>query len=74
MQEHRTREETRRLILRSVQESQEPLSRTQIARALNRRKTPHLIAVIDELVDEGLLTREVTTLHNGVEAYVYHAT
>lgn len=70
-QEHRPRHETRKLIFEAVRDSQEPPTRTQIARALNRTKTPHLIAMIDEMVDEGILTRSVRVFNNGVQGYVY---
>jgi len=71
LQEHRPRHETRRLIFEAVRDSDEPLTRTQIARALNRRKSPHLIDMIDEMVTENILTRTVKVFHNGVQGYVY---
>jgi len=70
-QEHRPRDETRNLILEALAQADDPLTRTEIARALHRRKSPHLIAMIDELVDDGLIVRDVVTFHNGVQGYVY---
>lgn len=73
MQEHRTRDDTRRLILKAVADSAQPLTRTQIARAIERKKSPHLIDLIEELVQEGRLYCEIKTFHNGVKGYVYAA-
>lgn len=70
-QEHRPRDETRRMIVQVVTRSPSPMTRTQIARALKRRKTPHLNTLIDELVDEGYLIRAVVTFNNGVQGFVY---
>ena len=70
-QYHRPRDETRAIIIDAVASSPRPLTRTQIADALDRRKTPHLNTLIDELVDEGVLTREVRVFHNGVKGYTY---
>jgi len=70
-QEHRPRHETRKMIFEAVRDSAEPPTRTQIARALNRTKTPHLVGMIDEMVDEGILKRSVRVFNNGVQGYVY---
>lgn len=70
-QEHRPREETRRLILEALTSRSGALTRTQIARAIQRQKTPHLIDMIEELVDEGVLVRRVKLFGNGVQGYLY---
>lgn len=70
-QDHRPRDETRILIVEAIHQHQGPMTRTQIARALDRTKTPHLIELIEELVDEGYLQRYVKIFGNGVEGYVY---
>lgn len=70
-QEHRPIDDTRDMILRIVARSQTPMTRTQIARALNRKKTPHLINLIESMVQEGLLSVQIKTFHNGVKGYVY---
>ena len=70
-QYHRPREETRAIIIEAVASSPRPLTRTQIADALDRRKTPHLTTMIDELVDEGVLIRDVRVFRNGVKGYTY---
>ena len=72
-QEHRLKATTQKLIIKLLAESDEPLTRTDIARGLNRSKTPHLINLIDKMVDEGLLVKGVKTFHNGVQGYVYSA-
>jgi predicted transcriptional regulator len=70
-QQHRPIDDTRRLIVEAILAANQPLTRTQIARALHRSKTPHLNNVIDTLVEEGYLMRSVTTFRNGVEGYIY---
>ena len=70
-QDHRPRSETRQLMIDIVARSERPLTRTEIVNRLNRKKTPHLINMMDALVDEGVFLRSVFTLHNGVTAYEY---
>lgn len=70
-QAHRPQGETRRLVLELVTQSPLPLTRAQIATALNRRKTPHLTQLLDELVEQGIFVRQIVTFHNGVQGYVY---
>jgi predicted transcriptional regulator len=50
-----------------------PLTRLEIARAIQRRKTPHLIAIIEEMVRKGWLIRTSSSYHNGVVVYLYSA-
>ena len=70
-QDHRPRDEARELILQALADAKSGLTRTQIANAMERAKTPHLIDLIEELVDEGILTRHVKVFGNGVEGYIY---
>lgn len=70
-QEHRPKDETRALIVRAVRAAPGGLTRTQIASAVKRAKTPHLIDLIEELVQEGHLTKRVQVFGNGVEGYRY---
>lgn len=70
-QDHRPRDEARALIFDIVAESPRPLTRTEIARAIRRVKSPHLIDMIEELVDEGIFQRWTQLYPNGVEGYVY---
>lgn len=73
-QDHRPRSETRKMMINIVATSDEPLTRTQIVNGLNRKKTPHLIDMMDGLVDEGVFSRDVVTFNNGVTGYVYSLT
>ncbi|MEL6405646.1 MAG: hypothetical protein AAFN11_19995 [Chloroflexota bacterium] len=70
-QDHRPKDETLALIVDVVANAQGGLTRTQIARALERTKTPHLIELIESLVDEGYLQRHIKIFGNGVEGYLY---
>jgi len=73
-QEHRDRDESLDLILMAIDNNPGGLTRTQIARALNRTKTPHLIELIESLVKEGYVQRQVKIFGNGVEGYIYRST
>ena len=70
-QDHRPRNETRQMMINIVAQSEKPLTRTQIVNRLQRKKTPHLIRMMDSLVDEGIFVRSVVTFNNGVTGYVY---
>ena len=70
-QDHRSRDEARQIILESITAANSGLTRTQIANVLERTKTPHLIDLIEELVEEGYLVRHVKVFGNGVEGYIY---
>ena len=70
-QDHRPRSETRKMMIKIVATSDKPLTRTQIVSGLNRKKTPHLIDMMDALVEEGIFSRDVVTFNNGVTGYVY---
>ncbi len=70
-QDHRPRSQTRQLMIDIVARSERPLTRTEIVNRLNRKKTPHLIDMMDALVDEGVFRRSIHTFNNGVTGYVY---
>ncbi len=70
-QDHRPRSETRQMMIDIVSRSEKPLTRTEIVNRLHRKKTPHLINMMDALVAEGLFLRSIVTFHNGVTGYVY---
>lgn len=70
-QDHRPKDETLALIVDAVAAAPAGLTRTQIARAIERTKTPHLIDLIESLVDEGYLQRHIKIFGNGVEGYLY---
>lgn len=73
VQDHRPRSATRQMMIDIVARSETPLTRTQIVNRLNRKKTPHLINMMDKLVDEGIFYRSIVTFNNGVTGYVYSA-
>jgi predicted transcriptional regulator len=73
MDRSRSRDESRQMVLATLTEAAHPLSRTQLAYALDRQKTPHFIRLLDEMVEDGLLTREIRTLSNGVRGYYYRS-
>ncbi len=54
-----------------VAASERPLTRTEIVNRLNRKKTPHLIDMMDRLVADGIFSRSIVTFNNGVTGYVY---
>lgn len=70
-QDHRPRSETRQMMIEIVARSERPLTRTEIVNRLNRKKTPHLINMMDALVDDGVFSRSIATFNNGVTGYVY---
>lgn len=70
-QDHRPRSETRQMMINLVASSDRPMTRTQIVSGLNRKKTPHLIDMMDRLVEDSIFSRDVVTFHNGVTGYVY---
>lgn len=70
-QDHRPSSETRQMMIDIVARSERPLTRTQIVNRLNRKKTPHLINMMDALVDAGVFNRSIVTFNNGVTGYVY---
>ncbi len=54
-----------------VARSERPLTRTEIVNRLNRKKTPHLINMMDALVADGVFNRNIVSFNNGVTGYVY---
>ncbi|MCY3781864.1 MAG: hypothetical protein OXG78_16235 [Chloroflexi bacterium] len=71
-QDHRPLNETRQMMIDIVAQSEVPLTRTEIVNRLNRKKTPHLISMMDELVDSGVFQRNLVTFNNGVTGYTYN--
>lgn len=70
-QDHRPRSETRQMMIEIVAKSEKPLTRTEIVNRLKRKKTPHLISMMNSLVEEGIFVRSMVTFNNGVTGYVY---
>jgi predicted transcriptional regulator len=68
---HRTQEQTRQAIIDLLVNHRHPMTRAQIAGSLGRKKSPFLITVLERLVNDGVLARDIFTYHNGVEGYVY---
>ena len=63
--------ETRQMIVEIVQRAAAPMTRLQIAKALERSKTPHLVGIITELADGGRIVERVEQLANGMLEYRY---
>jgi hypothetical protein len=70
---NRTIVSTVETIYETVKNAHTPLTRLEIARAIQRRKTPHLINIIEEMVSKGWLARTQGMFHNGVVVYYYTA-
>ncbi len=69
-QQHRSRAEARDLILQVLEKSDRPLSLTEIARAINRSKSPYFLHTIAEMVALGLL-REYESSYRHFVMFVY---
>lgn len=65
----RGRLETQRLILEACAYHEQ--TRLQIARTLGRAKTPHLVALIEGMVADGLLVCRTDTMPNGIMCFYY---
>lgn len=68
---HRPSGETRGLIIGAIYSAGQELTRLEIARALGRKKTPWLTALIEDMVAAGALYRIHTPARNGVICYLY---
>lgn len=66
----RPQNETMQLIWDTVSEAGW-LSRLHICRAINRKKTPWLIGLIERMVESGYLVRELRPHLNGAMMYTY---
>ncbi len=71
VQDHRPSSETRQMMIDIVAKSEKPLTRTEIVNRLQRKKTPHLVNMMNSLVEEGIFVRSMVTFRNGVTGYVY---
>jgi hypothetical protein len=49
------------------------LTRKQIAKAVGRSVSPHLVARIERMVSEGALEKQVFTMRNNAQGYQYQA-
>jgi len=70
-QDHRPRSKTRQLMIDIVAGSEHPLSRTEIVNQLNRKKTPHLIDMMEALADAGVFQKDLVIFNNRVTGYKY---
>lgn len=59
------------MIIELVYDSNQPLTRLQICRLLDRAKTPHLVAIIEQLAGEGVIGRGCSMSANGIITYWY---
>lgn len=67
---HRGRAETENMIMSYVIKTGREVTRLEICRHLQRAKTPHLIGIIDGLVERGVLT-DNQRLERGFEVHYY---
>jgi hypothetical protein len=72
-QEKRAVGDTRREIIDMIYDSPQPLTRLMICRILGRKKSPHLIALIEQLVTENVIARGCSIGAGGVVVYWYCA-
>lgn len=70
-QQHRDREQMRALIVELLSASTGALSRTEIARAIQRQKSLNVNSLLEEMVQDGRLERGIRTYRNGVQGYEY---
>jgi hypothetical protein len=69
--EHRSRAETESIVINALHQLG-PMSRRQLADTLNRAKSPRLVAVLESMVDAGIIIKGVATCPlNGREMIVY---
>lgn len=71
LQPKRAVDETRRMIVDAIYDARQPLTRLMICRLIERQKSPHLVALIEQLVVEGVIGRGCTIASNGVPTYWY---
>ncbi len=67
----RRAEDTRAAIISVVEQSGRAMNRLEIARAVGRAKTPHLIHMIEGLVAAGMLNRVQSVRSNGLLEFFY---
>lgn len=70
-QQHRDRADMRTLIITHLSAATGALSRTEIARALQRQKALNINSMLEEMTTEGILAKGIRTYRNGVQGYEY---
>lgn len=68
---HRSIEETQDLIVFKMEALTKPIPRSMIAQLIGRKKGPWINAVIDDLVNKGVLLRYEVTRPNYASMYLY---
>lgn len=68
---HRSRVDALTLIVDVLKHAPHPMTRSQIAKAINRAKTPYFRSLIAELVDAGDLSETARVRPNGALEYLY---
>lgn len=63
--------DVRREIYIAVMNADRAVSRAEIAKLVNRKKTPYLVEAIEDLVERGYLLREHGTWRNGTIMFFY---
>lgn len=63
--------DSRQMIVELVRSAAQPLTRLDIAKALKRSKSPHLVNLINELADSSEIVLHVSKLKNGMLEYRY---
>lgn len=70
VQEHRGRGETEAMIVDALRSANRPLTRLEIARLIQRAKSPWLIALIEALVSNGKIIA-VESEYRGFQCWTY---
>lgn len=68
-----TQQELCNEVYAAVLNASEPLTRREICEAIGRKKSPHILAMIEGLVSTGYLTKGTTTNAQWGQGYVYSA-
>lgn len=69
---HRSLEDTQTLIKSVLAEAQKPMNRTEIFRAMDRKNSPHMRKIIDDMVEAGELVKaEGETSSGSLPVYWY---
>jgi predicted transcriptional regulator len=71
MSKYRTPEETEFAIIWALRTAEAPMSRSDIAKSIGRRKTPHLIDIIEGLVERGVIVTSEGEMPNGMPIFYY---
>lgn len=66
-----TPQELCNMVYCAVKSSSAPLTRLEICRSIGRKKSPHILQIIEELASGGWLTKTATTDKHGRHAFVY---